>query len=329
MSGMNPAISPSGKRQMEQRMKGQKKQPVEQPLKQPTERQMEQSPAPVILEPIRKEYIWGTEDWMFSWLHKGMEKYPLLIKIIRAREALSVQVHPDNEFAREAEQKSGKTEMWYVLDCEPGAYLYYGLKHKISEDEFRKRIKNQTILEVCRKVPVKRGDVFYIPAGLLHAIGGGITVAEIQQSSDVTYRVYDYNRENAQHEKRELHIDKAALVAGFMPPLAGHHPMGPRIQKNGYSRTLLVQCPYFVVQLYEIEKNLEGDTLQGFRSLLILEGEGVLTGGGKSLRLGAGMSICLPEGMEFYRLEGKMKLLVSTGEESREASEPGRTEQKE
>lgn len=293
------------------------------------EKQMEHRPEPILLKPIRKEYIWGTEDWMLSWLHEGMEKYPLLIKIIRAREALSVQVHPDNEFAREAEQKSGKTEMWYVLDCEPSAYLYYGLKHKISEEEFRKRIKNQTILEVCRKVPVKKGDVFYIPSGLLHAIGAGITVAEIQQSSDVTYRVYDYNRENAQHEKRELHIDKAALVAGFMPPLAGHHPMGPRIQKKGYSRTLLVQCPYFVVQLYEIEKNLEGDTLQGFRSLLILEGEGVLAWGEKSLRLGAGMSVCLPEGMKFYRLEGKMKLLVSTGEESRKAPGPDRTEQKE
>lgn len=121
--------------------------------------------------------------------------------------------------------------MWYVLDCEPGAYLYYGLKHKISEDEFRKRIQNQTILEVCRKMPVKKGDVFYIPAGLLHAIGAGITVAEIQQSSDVTYRVYDYNRENANHEKRPLHIEKAALVAGFMPPLAGHRPMGPHIRK--------------------------------------------------------------------------------------------------
>ncbi len=276
------------------------------------EKKRETEAVPKKLEPIRKEYIWGTEDWMLSWLHEGLEDCPLLIKIIRAREALSVQVHPGNEFAREREHKNGKTEMWYVLDCEPGAYLYYGLKHKISPEEFRKRIQNQTILEVCRKVPVRKGDVFYIPAGLLHAIGAGITVAEIQQSSDVTYRVYDYNRENAFHEKRELHIDKAALVAGFMPPLAGHHPMGPRLQKNGYSRTLLVQCPYFVVQLYKIETSLEGDTRKGFRSLLILEGEGVLTGGGRSLRLGAGMSIWLPEGMDFYRIEGKLKLLVST-----------------
>ena len=143
--------------------------------------QAESLPAePAVLRPIRKEYIWGTEDWMLSWLHEGLEACPLLIKIIRAREALSVQVHPDNAFAREAEHKSGKTEMWYVLDCEPGAYLYYGLKHRITEEEFRKRIRNQSILEVCRRVPVKKGDVFYIPAGVLHAIGAGITVAEIQ-----------------------------------------------------------------------------------------------------------------------------------------------------
>lgn len=273
---------------------------------------------PVKLTPVTKEYIWGREDWMLSWLHEGMEKVPLLIKIIHAREALSVQVHPGDDFAQKTEQKSGKTEMWYVLDCEPGAYLYYGLKHRISEEEFRKRIRNQTILEVCRKVPVKRGDVFYIPSGLLHAIGAGITVAEIQQSSDLTYRVYDYNRENEAHEKRPLHIERAAQVAGFMPPLAGHHPMGQRVQKNGYSRTLLVQCPYFVVQLYEIEKSCPGNTLRSFDSLLILDGEGVLYAGNKSMKLCAGDSIFLPKGIESYRIDGKMQLLISAAEENRE-----------
>ena len=273
---------------------------------------------PVKLTPVTKEYIWGREDWMLSWLHEGMEEVPLLIKIIHAREALSVQVHPGDDFAQKTEQKSGKTEMWYVLDCEPGAYLYYGLKHRISEEEFRKRIRNQTILEVCRKVPVKRGDVFYIPSGLLHAIGAGITVAEIQQSSDLTYRVYDYNRENKAHEKRPLHIEQAAQVAGFMPPLAGHHPMGQRVQKNGYSRTLLVQCPYFVVQLYEIEKSCPGNTLRSFDSLLILDGEGVLYAGNKSMKLCAGDSIFLPKGIESYRIDGKMQLLISAAEENRE-----------
>ena len=269
---------------------------------------------PQKLTPIRKTYIWGTEDWMLSWFNEGLEDIPLLIKIIKAREALSVQVHPGNTFAREKEQKSGKTEMWYVLDCEPGAYLYYGLKHKISEDEFRKRVQNQTILEVCRKMPVKKGDVFYIPAGLLHAIGAGITVAEIQQSSDVTYRVYDYNRENANHEKRPLHIEKAALVAGFMPPLAGHRPMGPRIRKNGYSRTLLVQCPYFVVQLYEISESVTGNTAGGFQSLLILEGEGVLKTRFGEMSLKAGDSIYLPKETGDYQIIGTLQLLRSTEE---------------
>ena len=238
---------------------------------------------PVKLTPIQKEYIWGTEEWMLSFLHEGFEDVPLLIKIINAREALSVQVHPDDEFAREQGESNGKTEMWYVLAAEPGAYLYYGLKNKISPNEFMKRIQNNSILEVCRKMPVKKGDVFYIPAGLIHAIGAGITVAEIQQSSNVTYRVYDYDRCDANHQKRELHIEKAALVAGFRPPLQGHRPMGPRVQKNGYSRTLLVQCPYFVVKLYEIEERMEREMKNSFHSILVLEGEGELVSSGNCL----------------------------------------------
>ena len=111
---------------------------------------------PVKLKPIQKEYIWGAEEWMLSDLHEEVEHSPLLVKIIRAKENLSVQVHPGNEYALEKENSSGKTEMWYVMDCEPGAFLYYGLKHKISGNEFLKRIKNDTILEVCQKVSVKK-----------------------------------------------------------------------------------------------------------------------------------------------------------------------------
>ena len=105
---------------------------------------------------------------MLSWLNEGLEEIPLLIKIITARDALSVQVHPEDNLARKLEQGTGKTEMWYVLDCEPGACLYYGLKHKVSVNEFRKRIENGSILEVCRSIPVKKGDVFYIPTYPCH-----------------------------------------------------------------------------------------------------------------------------------------------------------------
>ncbi len=266
---------------------------------------------PVKLAPIQKNCLWGREDWMLSWQHEGFEGIPLLIKIITAREALSIQVHPGNEIAWEMEGGNGKTEMWFVLDCEPGACLYYGLKHRISQNEFCKRIQNGTILEICRRVPVRKGDVFYIPAGLIHAIGKGITVAEVQQSSDITYRVYDYDREDADHQKRPLHIEKAARAAGFLPPLAGHHPMGERMQKNGYSRTLLVQCPYFVVQYYEIEKCMEGNVKDSFQSLLVLDGEGCLESVTGNLTLSKGESIFLPKGMGTYRLAGGLQILIS------------------
>ena len=266
---------------------------------------------PTKLKSIRKDYIWGTEEWLLSYLHEGYEEIPLLIKKITAQDALSVQVHPNDEYARENEGSSGKTEMWYVLDCEPGAYLYYGLKHRISPNEFLKRIQNGTITEVCQKVSVKKGDVFYIPAGLVHAIGKGITVAEIQQSSNITYRVYDYQREDANHQRRELHIKQAAEVAGFLPPLQGHRPMGFSVKKEGYQKTLLVQCPYFTVHLYEIDQILQGTTGENFAVLFVTEGEGILLTEQECLVLNVDDCIFLPKGMGNYEIRGTMKLLMS------------------
>ena len=266
---------------------------------------------PIKLHPVRKNYLWGTEDWMLSWLNEGLEEIPLLIKIITAKEALSVQVHPKDSLAWEMEHGNGKTEMWYVMDCEPDAYLYYGLKHRISVNEFRKRIENGTLLEVCRRVMVRKGDVLFVPAGIIHAIGRGITEAEVQQSSDITYRVYDYDRKDENQRRRTLHIEKALKAANFMPPLPGRHPMGPRIEKNGYSKTLLVQCPYFVVQLYEIVECMEGNVEASFQSFLVLEGEGSLKSNYGSLKLTKGDSIFLPKGMGAYQLIGRLQILIS------------------
>ena len=266
---------------------------------------------PIKLKSIKKEYIWGTEEWLLSYLHEGYEDIPLLIKKIRAEDSLSVQVHPGDDYAREKEGSSGKTEMWYILDCEPDAYLYYGLKHKISANEFLKRIKNASITEVCQKVPVKRGDVFYIPAGLVHAIGKGITVAEIQQSSNITYRVYDYEREDANHQKRELHIEQASQVAAFRPPLQGHRPMGLCVKKDGYQKTLLVQCPYFTVHLYEVCEKMRGNTMENFSVLFVTEGEGAIFSEGETLSLKTDDCIFLPKGMENYEIRGNVKLLKS------------------
>lgn len=266
---------------------------------------------PIKLKSIRKEYLWGTEDWLFSYLHEECRDVPLLIKKITAKEALSVQVHPNDSYAKEKEGCSGKTEMWYVLDCEPGAYLYYGLKHRISPNEFQKRIQNGTITEVCQKVPVKKGDVFYIPAGLVHAIGRGITVAEVQQSSNITYRIYDYQREDANHQRRELHIAQASEVAGFLPPLQGHRPMGLCRKEDGYEKTLLVQCPHFTVQHYKIENRMKGQDRGYFSALYIIEGNGILSTQKEALQLNMGDCIFLPKGMGDYEIKGNIELLIS------------------
>ena len=121
-----------------------------------------------------------------------MEQFPLLIKFIDAKNDLSIQVHPSDEYALTHEGQYGKTEMWYIMDCQPGAFIYYGFKEAISNEEFAERIQNKTLLEVLNKVEVKKGDVFFIEPGTIHAIGSGNLIAEIQQNSNVTYRVYDY-----------------------------------------------------------------------------------------------------------------------------------------
>ncbi len=248
---------------------------------------------------------------MLSYLHQGFEQVPLLIKKITADQALSVQVHPDDAYAEEKEGSKGKTEMWYVLDCKPGAFLYYGLKHRISPNEFLKRIQNGTITEVCQKVSVKKGDVFYIPAGLVHAIGAGITVAEIQQSSNITYRVYDYQRKDAQNQPRELHIEQAAEVAGFLPPLQGHRPMGLPIKKEGYTKTLLVQCSHFAVWRYEISGKFYGKVSDRAQALFVTEGSGVLRTEQEELMLETEECIYLPAQMGNYEITGAVQLLVS------------------
>ena len=127
------------------------------------------------------------------------EDFPILTKLIDAKGNLSIQVHPSNEYALEHEHQYGKTEMWYILDCEPGAFLYYGFDHAISKEEFERRIQDNTLTEVLNAAPVHKGDVFFIPSGTLHAICQGIVIAEIQQNSNVTYRIYDYGQIGRAH----------------------------------------------------------------------------------------------------------------------------------
>ncbi len=198
------------------------------------------------------------------------EEFPILIKFIDANKDLSIQVHPDNEYALKHENQYGKTEMWYIMDCAEDAFIYYGLKKDVSKEEFAGRIKDNTLTEILNKVQVKKGDVFFIEAGTIHAIGKNILVAEIQQSSNVTYRVYDYGRKDANGETRELHIDKAIEVTNL-------HKM-----ENGISKVPhIASCNYFTVdKLYLNGKNInfaEGTVNKdSFLSVLVLDGEGII-----------------------------------------------------
>ena len=287
---------------------------------------------PLFLAGTTKEYLWGTEDWVLSChengpsliRNQGLEgvslkdyawsekEFPLLIKLIDAKEALSVQVHPGDSYALEMEGSMGKTEMWYILDHEPGAFLYYGLKYKVTENEIRKRLSNGSILEVCRQVPVKKGDVYFIPPGMLHAIGKGIRLAEVQQNSCITYRVYDYDREDSNHNKRPIHVDRAMDVMGFVPAIGGHSPLGLREKRNGYSRILLAYCSDFAVWSYKVEGSMQlaAAELMGrsaFLSLVIVRGEGKVNG--RTVK--AGDSIYIPRGGPDVTMEGNMEVLVS------------------
>lgn len=237
------------------------------------------------------------------------DNFPILIKLIDAKDNLSVQVHPDNEYALRVEGEYGKTEMWYIVDCDEGATLLYGFKDTISKDEFAQRIADNTLLEVTNAVPVKKGDVFFIQAGTLHAIGKGILIAEIQQNSNTTYRIYDYGRVGKDGKPRELHVEKAKDVTDLCPAKA--YPETPVEQKDGYTSKLLSSCDYFTTYAIDVESKavLEADE-KSFVSLLILEGDGKVIGD-DTVEFRKGDSIFVPAGTGKFAVDGKCKAILT------------------
>lgn len=240
----------------------------------------------------------------------AFSQFPLLIKLIDARDRLSIQVHPDDAYALRVEGEYGKTEMWYVVDCEEGAGLYLGFSHPVGREEFAQRIEESTLEQVLRRVPVKPGDSFFIPAGTLHAIGAGILIAEIQQNSNTTYRVYDYGRLGTDGKPRPLHVEKALEVTDTCPANTPA-PGTPKVCPGG-SVTELASCRYFTAEAVALSGRLE-DTCDGgsFRHLLVLSGQAKLCWAGGEETLRKGDSLFLPAGLGPYALEGEAKLLRS------------------
>lgn len=196
---------------------------------------------------------------------KRFPYFPLLIKLIDAKENLSIQVHPSDEYALKNENSYGKTEMWYILDNEPGAGLYVGLKRDYSKKEIEELLRNGKILDALNFFPVKRGDYFLIKSGTIHAIGKGVQLIEIQQNSNLTYRLYDYDRTDKFGNKRELHIDKALDVIN----LNKYH----REENNNSNK--IGDTPYFQVEKIDIDKELTLEANKdSFMSFTFIEGEG-------------------------------------------------------
>lgn len=218
--------------------------------------------------------------------------FPLLFKLIDANDNLSIQVHPGDEAAAERHNSFGKTEMWYVVDADPGAELIIGFTKDCDKDEYLDALENGDIENILQRVPVAKGDVFFIPAGLVHAIGKGVVVAEIQQSSDITYRIYDYKRTDDQGNERELHTEEALDVINFA---ASKNP------KTAYKVTLneitpLVSCEYFTTNLLKFNQPLTRNygNIDSFIAYMCIEGGFVIESNGEKTAVVKGDTILVP-----------------------------------
>lgn len=223
---------------------------------------------------------------------------PILVKLIDAEKDLSVQVHPNDEFAQKHEQQNGKTEMWYVIDANEGACLIYGFQHKVTPEILKAAVDAGTLDKHLQKVQVHKGDTYYVPAGMVHGIGAGILVAEIQENSNVTYRVYDYNRKDNNGKKRELHFEKAIQVMNMT--VAPEIKQKPRMIKYypGCSREVLCRCQYFETERIQVTKGFSFSVMNNsFQVLMCLEGYAqieTMDEEQKPVRCGKGETFFLP-----------------------------------
>ena len=235
-------------------------------------------------------------------------EFPLLIKFIDARDDLSIQVHPTDEIAHRQGRERGKTEMWYLMPSEPDATLLCGLRKQITPEEYKQMVSEKTIVDAIARYPVKEGDCFFLPAGRIHAIGSGCFLAEIQQTSDVTYRIYDFDRHDDLGRPRELHTELAAESINYevLPDYQTHYT--PQKAQG----VQLVECPYFTTSVYDLTEPMTIDysELDSFVILIGLSGAGIVTEpDGSRFVLRAGETVLLPATTTQLTVEGTVKFL--------------------
>lgn len=234
--------------------------------------------------------------------------FPLLTKILDANDWLSVQVHPDDHYAMEHEGELGKTECWYVIAADEGAEIIYGHSAQ-SREELRQQIEKKEWEKLLTKVPVKAGDFFYVPSGTMHAIGSGILILETQQSSDTTYRVYDFDRKDAKGNLRELHLEKSIDVLNIGAP-ANSRPV--TVKADDLTSTLLVASDFFAVYKWEVSGKVDIEKTAAYLLVSVLAGRGVLTVDGETYPIAKGDHFILPSDVEEWTFEGKdLEMIVS------------------
>lgn len=240
------------------------------------------------------------------------QDFPIMIKLIDAKDNLSVQVHPDDAYALKNEGELGKTEMWYIIEAEPGAELLYGVKEKITQEQLTEALENGTITDICCHAPVKKGDVFFIPAGTIHAIGKGILLAEVQENSNITYRLYDYGRLGNDGKPRQLHVQQGSQVCSLEPlplnPQRAQVKLSPDCQAEQ-----LVACEYFHTYAVNINTtvHLQADE-ESFHTFTVLEGSLTLTAGEHVLPMEAGQTVFIPADMGDYHMDGDAQIIFTT-----------------
>ncbi|NDV81427.1 type I phosphomannose isomerase catalytic subunit [Bacteroides sp. 51] len=235
-----------------------------------------------------REELVGEENY-----HRFGNKFPLLIKFIDAKQDLSIQVHPNDQLAKKRHNSFGKTEMWYVVDADKGAKLRSGFSQEITPKEYKERVHNDTITDVLQEYEINPGDVFFLPAGRIHSIGAGAFIAEIQQTSDITYRIYDFNRKDANGKTRELHTDLAREAIDY-EVLDDYRTDYEAVKDEPVE---LVACPYFTTSLYDMteEINCDYSELDSFVILICVEGSCKLIDDEKNeITLRAGETVLLP-----------------------------------
>ena len=297
------------------------------------------------LQPVLKDYLWGgeklkalynrksdsivAESWEVSTHKDGTSKFdggdlatyinqnknvvdldnnalPVLIKYIDAKQNLSVQVHPDDEYALKNEGDNGKTEMWYIVGADEGAGIYCGLKNDTDKVEFANKIEDGTVEDLLNFIPVKEGDCFLIKAGTIHAIGAGCLICEIQQNSNVTYRVYDYNRVGADGKKRQLHVDKALQVINFSK-FVDQTNSGEYLEVKGNKLRHLTECKYFKCRELILNTDYTEQNTNTFTAINVLSGNGTING----ITFNSGDSFFI-NCNEKFEIKGNAKIILTT-----------------